>query len=69
MQGNDNEEPEVIREGKWFSMSAEEIAKEWMNDGDGQIPAQAHLQNVLLQIVEESFLLEEGGRREREQGN
>ena len=69
MQGKDKEEPEVIMDGSWFSMSAEEIAKEWMNDGDGQLPAQAHLQKVLLQIVEESFLLEEGGRREREQGN
>ena len=66
MQGKDNEEPEVIMDGKWFSMSAEQIAKEWMNDGDVQLPAQARFQKVLLQIVEESFLLEEGGRRKLE---
>ncbi len=56
---DENSQPEVTVEGRWFSMKAEDIAKEWVK---GSLPAIVRLQKAVLQIAEESILLEESSR-------
>lgn len=68
MADEDKMLPDVTLHGRWFSLNEEELKKEWMTEREGLFPARDRLQKVLLQIAEESILLEERRRTDKERG-
>ena len=66
------EQVEVILNGEWFQLNEDELQNEWVNSSAASSALRERLQRVILQIMLESFLLEEKqltkkkGRRRRE---
>ncbi len=66
------EQAEVILNGEWFQLNEDELQNEWVNSSAASSALRERLQRVILQIMQESFLLEEKqltkkkGRRRRE---
>ena len=53
------EQAEVILNGEWFQLNEDELQNEWVNSSAASSALRERLQRVILQIMQESFLLEE----------